>query len=426
MLPDLKTAVPGPRSRELALRLRRHECRNTTFVAPDFPVFWERASGANVWDADGNCYLDLTSGFGVATLGFSPDWLPGALAAQAGRLSHAMGDVHPTGLKVELCEALSRLTFERWGVGPGKTILGSSGFEAVEAALKTALLATGRPRVLAFEGGYHGLGFGAAAVTGLEFFRAPFRTQLKDLATFAPYPRSPADLPRVEAAVREALQAGGIGAILVEPVQGRGGEILPPPGFLGLLRRLADEVGALLIYDEIYTGFHRTGPLWACELDNVPPDLICIGKGLTGCLPVSACVGRAAVMEAWPESTGEALHTSTFLGAPLGLAAALASLRAWEAFDARAAVEERESWWCAALAPLEGRPGVRHIRGRGLLWGIELDVPGRAGALMPQALREGMIVLGGGPEGNVLSLTPSLALTQEETAWVGRALERML
>lgn len=426
MLPELHTPVPGPRSRALAVRLREVESRNVTFLSPEFPVFWERGQGANIWDADGNRFLDLTSGFGVATAGYGPPGLGEALAEQAGRLSHGMGDVHPTELKVELCEALVRLTYGRWGQGPARVILGSSGFEAVEAALKTAFLATARPRVLAFEGGYHGLGFGATAVTGWELFRGPFRPQLKDLAVFIPYPRTPANLPQVEAAARAALAAGDIGAILVEPAQGRGGDVFPPAGFLRLLRELADEAKAVLIFDEIYTGFFRTGRWWACDHEGVVPDVICLGKALTGALPVSACVGRAAVMDAWPESTGEALHTSTFLGAPLGMAAALAALRHWESFDAAAAVAAREAAWCRALAPLLGVPGVRALRGRGLMWGIELETPGAAAALMAPALRAGLIVLGGGPRGDVLSLSPSLAVSEEEALWVGQTLRTLI
>ena len=138
MLPELRTAIPGPHSLALAQRLRRSESRNVTFTSDDWPVFWDRAEGTNVWDADGNRYLDLTSAFGVASLGHGAT--AAAMAAQAGTLLHAMGDVHPTAAKAELCEQLSSITFERWNVGPGKVILGNSGSDAVEAALKTALL----------------------------------------------------------------------------------------------------------------------------------------------------------------------------------------------------------------------------------------------------------------------------------------------
>ena len=140
MLPELRTQVPGPRSRELAAKLRRFESRNVTFVGDDWPVFWDRAEGTNVWDVDGNRFLDFTSAFGVSALGHGDGEIREALIEQAGSLIHAMGDVHPTALKADLCARLSALTFERWGAGQGKIILGNSGFEAVEAALKTSLL----------------------------------------------------------------------------------------------------------------------------------------------------------------------------------------------------------------------------------------------------------------------------------------------
>src|SRR4030095_10195756 len=188
MLPELITAVPGPHSLALAEKLRRYESRNVTLLADDWPIFWERARGTNVWDADGNRFLDLTSAFGVAGLGHANDTIREALTVQANELLHAMGDVHPTAVKAELCVRLSALTFERWSLGTGKVILGNSGFEAVEAALKTSLLHSGLPGVIAFNGSYHGLGLGALATTGLPFFREPFRPQLKDFATFLPYP----------------------------------------------------------------------------------------------------------------------------------------------------------------------------------------------------------------------------------------------
>jgi len=426
MLPDIKTPIPGPRSLELAARLRRHESRNVTYLGDHFPVFWERAEGATVWDVDGNRFLDLTSGFGVATAGYSRPGVARALGEQAAELSHGMGDVHPTELKVRVCEALSRVTFERWGLGHGKVILGNSGFEAVEAAVKTACLATKRARLIAFQGGYHGLGLGALAVTGLEDFRSPFRTQLADLAEFVPFPRRPDELPGIIRQVEALARRGDMGAILVEPIQGRGGEIVPPPGFLEGLRRVATKHGLLLIFDEIYTGLYRTGKLWACEHEKVYPDLICTGKALTGCLPVSACVGRAEVMDAWPVSSGEALHTSTFLGSPLGMRAVLEALDYWEEPGREAEVHDAEAVWCMALSPLQECPAVREIRGRGLLWGIELARKGAAGPLMERGLAEGLILLGGGPQGDVLTLSPSLVMAPEQISWTGKTLGKLL
>jgi 4-aminobutyrate aminotransferase-like enzyme len=425
MLPELVTPVPGPHSRELAQKLRAHESRNVTYVSPRFPVFWQRTQGANVWDVDGNRFLDLTSGFGVASLGFNPPTIMSAARGQLDRLYHAMGDVHPAQEKVDLCAKLSALTFEAWGLGAGKTILANSGSEAVEAALKTAWLATRKPGVLAFTGGYHGLGYGALTVTGRELFRAPFEPQLADFATFLPFPDSLRETDR-DGFLRAAEQAFAqreIGAILVEPVQGRGGEVVPPAWLLPDLRALADRFGAALIFDEIYTGFHRTGRRFACEHTDARPDLICLGKALTGGFPLAACVGRGELMdEAWPESTGEALHTSTFLGNPLGCRMALESLALFQAEPWDDRVQSLGAHLAEGLSRLHhGNParfGAPH--GRGLMQGLDVidrdarPDPARAGVLVEEMLARGFILLSGGTAQNVLSFTPPFVITPPE------------
>jgi 4-aminobutyrate aminotransferase-like enzyme len=425
MLPELLTAIPGPRSRELARQLRAHESRNVTYVSPHFPVFWQHAAGANVWDVDGNRFLDLTSGFGVASLGFTPAPVVDAAREQLGRLYHAMGDVHPTEEKVALCARLSELTFESWNLGDGKTILTNSGSEAVEAALKTAWLATKKRGVLAFAGGYHGLGYGALTVTGRELFRGPFAPQLADFATFLPFPNTQ-HAPSREAFVREttaALSADEIGAILVEPVQGRGGEIVPPDWLLPELRALADNFGAVLIFDEIYTGFYRTGSRFACEHDTARPDLICLGKALTSGFPLAACVGRADLMDrAWPESNGEALHTSTFLGNPLGCRMALESLALLEAEPWSERVTKLGVHLAEGLRALQKSNAACFgtTRGLGLMQGLEVvdaqDRPDatRAGTLVEAMLARGIILLSGGVDQNVLSFTPPFVITPDE------------
>jgi len=447
MLPDLLTPIPGPRSRELAGELRAHESRNVTYVSPRFPVFWEKAHGANVWDVDGNRFLDLTSGFGVASLGYTPLPIVEAAQDQAARLYHAMGDVHPTAEKVALCRRLSQLTFESWQLGPGKVILTNSGSEAVEAALKTARLATKRRGVLAFTGGYHGLGYGALTVTGRNLFREPFADQLADFATFLPFPdcqhcpwqstgREPSTcLPDcMNTFLRQAellLEKGAIGAILVEPVQGRGGEVVPPAWFLPLLRALATQFGALLIFDEIYTGFHRTGRRFACDHWNVQPDLVCVGKALTSGFPLAACVGTAKVMDAaWPESTGEALHTSTFLGNPLGCRMALKSLELLEAEPWSERVEALGHYLRAELQRLRGTSKKwGHIRGLGLMQGIEIlddqgrPDPARAGQIVEEMLAQGVILLSGGVAQNVLSFTPPFVISEAEIDFALDALQ---
>ncbi len=310
--------------------LRDYESRNVLFTEPDgsWPIVWERAQGVHVLDANGEKYLDLTAAFGVAAAGHANPRVVRAGQKQMAKLLHAMGDVHPHALKAQLARELSRLTFERWIKRKhGKVIFSNSGFEAVESALKTALLATGKHGVIAFEGGYHGLGYGALNATHREHFRSPFRSQLREFGHFAKFPKAKAELPALEKNLRQIFRGAKIGAILVEPVQARGGINVPPKEFLPLLRRLCDAHGALLIADEIYTGFGRTGKWFACEHSRTVPDLICLGKALTGGFPLSACVGRADLMDvAWPASTGEAIHTSTFLGHPVGCAMALAQI----------------------------------------------------------------------------------------------------
>jgi 4-aminobutyrate aminotransferase-like enzyme len=438
MLPELVTKIPGPKSRELAKELRAHESRNVTYVSPKFPVFWERAEGANVWDVDGNRFLDLTSGFGVASLGFTPQPVVRAMQEQAAQLYHAMGDVHPTAEKAELCRRLSQLTFEQWGLGAGKVILTNSGSEAVEAALKTTWLATKRRGVLAFTGSYHGLGYGALTVTGRSLFRDPFAAQLADFATFVPFPDCQhcplGATPREASAcppdclntflirVETLLKQGGIGAILVEPVQGRGGEIVPPDWFLPVLRSLADRSGALLIFDEIYTGFYRTGRRFACDRWGVQPDLLCVGKALTSGFPLAACVGRAQVMDdAWPESTGEALHTSTFLGNPLGCRMALESLKLLESGHWSERVEELGAHLDRGLRELRaGSTRWGWTRGAGLMRGLEvLEEVGRpdaarAGEMVEAMLARGIVLLSGGVAQNVLSFTPPFVISEAE------------
>jgi 4-aminobutyrate aminotransferase-like enzyme len=386
----------------------------------------------------------------VAAAGHANEAVVRAGQRQLQRLPHAMGDVHPHALKAHLARELSRLTFERWhatattkakpdlvGFAPsratGKTIFTNSGFEAVEAALKTALLATGRPGVLAFAGAYHGLGYGALTTTHREHFRSPFRRQLAGFTSFAAFPSSDGDLAQVVSSVRRVLRKGGTGAVLVEPMQARGGIRLPPAGFLPALRSLCDEFGAVLILDEIYTGFGRTGRWFACEHSGVTSDLICLGKALTGGFPLSACVGRADLMDAaWPRSTGEAIHTSTYLGNPVGCAMALAQIAE---IRRRKLVERSQRLGDelrAKLASIEAPGFDLRVRGAGLMAGIEVRRPDGSPAtdfvlrVVKKMLAEGFILLPEGADSEVISLTPPLTITARQLQTAVDALTRAL
>lgn len=451
MLPEIVTPIPGPRSQECARKLALYEARDVTWLAADFPVFWERAEGVNVWDADGNRFLDLTSGFAVTGLGHGA--MKDALVRQADQLLHAMGDVHPASVKATLCEKLSQITFERWHSGTGKTILCNSGSEAVEAAIKTSLMYSGKPGVISFSGGYHGLGYGALEAGGLDYFREPFRPQLAHFSARVPYPScyrccfdrtegfrlggepfpncASTCLEKIAEHIEHLIRHREIGCILVEPIQGRGGEIVPPRDFLPLLRNICDEHKILLILDEIYTGFNRTGRLFACEHFAVVPDLICLGKGLTNGFPFAACVGRSDIMDAWPLSKGEALHTSTTLGNPLGCALALAAIDQHLKDETQRLASSCGRKLRQMLRGLQS-PAIGDVRGVGAMLGVELVRPdgspfgALAGAIMRQGLQDGLILLGGGPAGNVLSFSPPFGLDDDEIAFLGRKLQEYL
>ena len=417
--------------------LRRYESRNITFMDPEhsWPIVWERAKGVYVWDVEGRRYLDLTAAFGVAAAGHANPRVVQAGQRQMARLVHAMGDVHPHAQKARLARELSRITFERWASDSGskgrtshrnpttrgKTIFCNSGFEAVEAALKTAALVTGRRGVVAFQGAYHGVGYGALNVTHRDHFRARFRSQLGEFGRFLPFPRCANDLQPLEKPLATMLE--DCGAVMVEPIQVRGGVNIPPLAFLPWLRRMCDQGGALLVLDEIYTGFGRTGRWFACEHSGTIPDLICLGKALTGGFPLSACVGRADVMDAaWPASMGEAIHTSTFLGHPVGCAMSLAQIAEVERRKLpRHSAHVGESL-IKELEALRSKTFQLSVRGLGLTAGLEVrqqdDQPATAVCLrlIHRMLKAGFILLPEGEFGNVLSFTPPLTITLKQIA----------
>jgi 4-aminobutyrate aminotransferase-like enzyme len=449
--------------------LRRYESRNVTFIERDgsWPTVWGRAKGVHVWDVEGRKYLDLTAAFGVAAAGHANPRVVRAGQRQMATLLHAMGDVHPHALKAELARELSRVTFERWSRSrttrhaprtTAKTIFCNSGFEAVEAALKTAMLASGRRGVIAFEGAYHGLGYGALNATHRAHFRGPFASQLGGFGHFVPFPNArgsrreealisqakrtsepphvgscEVELAPIARGIRRLFGRHSIGAVLVEPMQARGGINVPPAGFLPMLRRLCDEHGALLILDEIYTGFGRTGAWFACEHSGIAPDVICLGKALTGGFPLSACVGRADVMDAaWPESGGEAIHTSTFLGHPVGCAMALAQI----AEVIRLKLPERSrrlgSLLMDELKTLRAPSLPLRARGAGLMAGLELLQPdgkpatAEALGIIKRMLHHGFILLPEGGHSNVISFTPPLTITAAQLRQMVRALREEL
>jgi 4-aminobutyrate aminotransferase / (S)-3-amino-2-methylpropionate transaminase / 5-aminovalerate transaminase len=335
-------------------------------------VIWTEAEGCRVVDDQGKRYLDLSGGFGVAALGHRNPEVMAAISAQAERCVHALGDLAEADVTAELRQ---RLGGGRWEV-----MLGVTGEDAVEIALRTALLVTGRPGIVAFEGAYHGMGLAAVAAGGFERFRKPFEPWLPGPVYRFPYGEDPGPLPADAACV------------IVEPVQGRGGARVPPRGFLEELRTRCDEAGSVLIADEIYTGLGRTGAFWASG--NLADVLTC-GKALGGGLPLSACLIRPEHFDAWRAvSPGpEAIYTHTHTGSPLACAAALVVLaRVRGLLDRVRAAGERfaaAGWHGAGL--LRARSGDAQ-----------------------RALERGVIVVPAGERGELMSATPPLTITDEE------------
>jgi 4-aminobutyrate aminotransferase-like enzyme len=422
-LPRIVHPPPGPRSRALALDLARLEAPgvNTIDEAPaaEPPILWEAARGANVRDVDGNRYVDLTSGFGVAAVGHRHPRVVAAIRRQAGRLLHGLGDVHAHPLRVELAARLVRVA----PVDEPQAFFAATGAEAVEIALQTALAATGRPGIVAFEPSYHGLTLGALAVTSRPEFRAPFTAYLHPHVRRLPFGCPPSDLATALAA---SSGGGQPGAVLVEPIVGREGVLPPPRDWLAAVAGLCREAGALLVADEIFTGFGRTGCLFAVEAEGVRPDLLCCGKALGGGLPIAAVLARRPLLRAW-STRGEALRTSTFIANPLACAAALAVLDVLERerLPARAArlghrLAKRLAGWP------ERFPAVAAVRGRGLLWGIELRSRAAAAAWVVAARRRGVLILAGGPEGKVAQLVPPLSIAEPQLGGAIDLLEEAL
>lgn len=408
-LPRVRTSIPGPRSRERVDVLARHECPAITArrarraaelgAADDDPIVWASAAGANVEDVDGNVYVDLTSGFGVALVGHRNPQVVAAARAQTERLIHAMGDAWPDAERIALLEELAA-----WG-GDDLTVsvLGLSGSDAVDVAVKTAVLATGRTGVLAFDGGYHGLALGVLGIQGYEpSFTAPFRGIVHPDVHRMTYGSALGP-------IRDRLAAGDIGLVLVEPVLGRGGVRVPPDGWLAELGQAARAAGALIAHDEILTGLGRTGDRYAGPAAGAVPDLRCVGKALGGGFPLSACLGTPEVMAAWGVSAGQAIHTQTFLGHPVGCAAARAVLAQMDD-AALATVRGRGDQLDAALAGWD-------VRGKGLLRAVKV---GPALRVSRALLARGFLCLPAAADS--LMVCPPMTLTDTQIAAFATAL----
>ncbi|MEO0198166.1 MAG: aspartate aminotransferase family protein [candidate division WOR-3 bacterium] len=406
-LPRIKTSVPGPKSQELSKRLKKVECPNITFIAEDYPIFVERSYLANVWDADGNRFVDLTSFFGVSLLGHRHPVVLKCL--KDNKIINGMGDVLPSSSKVRLLEKLSQL------LGGGFLgILGQNGSDAVEAAIKTSFLYTGKKRIIAFEGAYHGLSFGSLLCTFNSKFKSPFSSLLIDVTTYFPFPEENNWMEIAEKIEEFISKSEDVGLLIIEPVQARGGVRIVPAGFVTKIREITKRHGVLLAFDEIFSGLGRCGRMFAFEYYGVIPDIITLGKALSSSFPLSVMMAREEIMKAWPLSQGEAIHTSTFLGHPLICEIGYNVLRYIEENRIPEEARLKGETLLTKLSALRNKfPGlIRDVRGLGLLIGVEFQGVS-AFELSKKLLNLGYITLSSGLNGEVLELTPPVVITGE-------------
>jgi 4-aminobutyrate aminotransferase-like enzyme len=432
-LPKIVTKPPGLANHRLATELAKLEPA-PLFGAIDgiVPIAWRRARGANVVDVDGNRYVDLTGGFGAALVGHRNRHVVNAVERASNRLLHGLADAAPHPDRAKLASELSEL-------GPikgGRVMFAGSGAEAIDIALKTAHLVTGRLGVVAFHGGYHGTGLGALRATGRPLFRQPFEAALAPATLRVPFAdcyRCPYRLTYpacgvacLDAALAEIDAWNGdssrppLGAWIVEPVLGREGVVVPPRGYLKALGEAARERRLIVIADEILTGGGRTGRWWAGG--PLKPDVVAIGKGIAGGLPLAAMIGRRSLMRVW-EGKGEARHAATFMAHPLAVAASRAALAEIARRDLPVRARTIGKLMKRRLGPIARRhPAIGDVRGVGAMWGLDVigdpdtRVPDTemARALSAALAERGYLALPGGAHGNVLSLTPPLTIGERQ------------
>lgn len=401
--PRLVTQVPGPRA-------RAHVEFDHAWTSPSLPRAYPfvpvRGEGCAVTDIDGNVFLDFAAGIAVNSTGHGHPLVTEAIRRQAGDLVHySASDFYPP-IYAELCAALARTAPMS---GPVRVYLGNSGTEMVEAAIKLARYATHRPAIVSFLGAFHGRTTGSVALTASK---ARYHTGFGPLLPgvhHAPYGRV-RDLDWFEDVLFARLVSPGeVAAIVVEPVQGEGGYIVPEAGFLQGLRRICDEHGILLVADEIQSGAGRTGRMWAVEHWGVEPDILLSAKGIASGMPLGAMLARASVMEAW----GPGAHGSTYGGNPVACAAALATLELLEdgliANAAARGAQALAGLWALA-ARFEGL--IREVRGLGLMLGIEFDTPDHAEEVQWECFQRGLLVLECGRSS--VRLSPPLVVSEAE------------
>jgi 4-aminobutyrate aminotransferase len=396
--PHIVSTPPGPRGKAIIERDRKS---TATCYLKEYPLVIARGRGAMVEDVDGNRYLDFMAGIAVAATGHSHPKVVAAIQEAASRFLHICGGDFYYESFAELPERLAKLA-------PGKeskrVFLTNSGTEAVEGALKLSRHSTRRSAIIAFEGSFHGRTYGSLSLTASKATqRAGFGPFLPEVY-HAPY--GDADFIEQRLFARR-LDPRDVAAIVVEPIQGEGGYIVPPPGFLHRLRELCDKHGMLLVMDEVQSGVGRTGRMWACEHEDVVPDILLTAKGLASGMPLGAIIARADVMKWQPGA-----HGSTFGGNPVCCAAALATLDLVEGGFMANARAIGETLMAAAKRLAARHRAIVDVRGRGLMMGLELEDPALVKRVVLGAFQKGVLLLGAGK--SAIRFAPPLMIDEED------------
>ena len=404
-VPHIVTELPGPKA-------RAHVAFDEAWTSPSlpraYPIVPVRGEGLTVEDIDGNLFLDFAAGIAVTSTGHCHPQVVAAIKAQAAELIHFSASDFFLPIYPEVCRQLARLAPMS---GRSRVYLGNSGTEVVETSIKLARHATKRPYIVAFLGAFHGRTYGSLSLTASKAkYHAGFGPLLPGIF-HAPFGRVE-DLRWFDEVLFDRLApANEVAAIIVEPIQGEGGYVVPEDGFLQGLRRICDEHGILLIADEIQSGAGRTGRMWAVEHWGVEPDILLTAKGIASGMPLSAMIARAELLETW----GPGAHGSTYGGNPVACAAALATIELLEnglVENARVRGEQAR----AGLRPLADRfpTLITDVRGKGLMLGVEFDTADHAEEVQWACFELGLLVLECGHSS--VRMAPALTVTEAEMA----------
>jgi 4-aminobutyrate aminotransferase len=426
--PKILTPLPGPRAAKMIAADEEYTSPSYTRV---YPLAVSRGAGAVIEDVDGNCFLDFTAGIAVTASGHCHPKVVEAIQTQSERLLHMSGTDFYYGPQRELSERLAKLAP---GESPKKVFLANSGTEAIEAAIKLSRWHTGRKKIIAFYGGFHGRSLGALSLTASKIAqKRKFGPLLPDVH-HVEYP-NPYRGPTKEECFRQIekhlfgriASPDEIAAIVVEPIQGEGGYIVPPAEFLPRLSELAKRHGILLVADEVQSGMGRTGKMFAAEHFGIVPDIICLAKGIASGMPLGAIIANSEVMN-WTPGT----HASTFGGNPVCCAAALATIQLLESELMQNAAEVGEVLM-QELKQLANRHAlIGEVRGHGLMIGLELvkdraaKTPAKEQAqeLMQQAFRKGLLLLTCGE--STIRFCPPLVITKDQVQSVVKIVDEVL